>query len=313
MIERDLTMFTMSVTPFHPDGSVDEEALRIHLLRLVDGRNGIYVLSGGTGEGHVLTPRDARQICEIAVEVAKGKVPVYANPRESRSARDVLEYAREAVAAGIDVVQIYQLDGGHGMKPTLPEQEAYWRAVLDAIDHPVAISIHPGAGFLAPPSLLASLCEQYPRLQVINVVGLPLSYVTEVREAVPQHIKLYGHISNIAQVLALGCAGALQAEGNIIPKTCRGILDAYLDGDMDKLAEHAQFVQKFANIVNQWAPSTARWLKMAMKVLGMGNGVLRPPYLMPDEAEQRRMATAFQKLRLREVEGIEPAMAGSLA
>ena len=59
MIERELTMFTMSVTPFHPDGSVDKEALTVHLRRLIDGNNGIYVLSGGTGEGHVLSPKDA--------------------------------------------------------------------------------------------------------------------------------------------------------------------------------------------------------------------------------------------------------------
>ena len=313
MIERELTMFTMSVTPFHPDGSVDEGELKVHLQRLIDGNNGIYVLSGGTGEGHVLTPKEARQICEVAVQTAKGKVPVYANPRESRSAADVLVYAKEAVAANIDVVQIYQLDGGHGMKPNLPEQEAYWHAVLNAIDHPLAISIHPGAGYAAPPELLARLAEQYPQITAINVVGIPLSYVTEVREAVPQRIKLYAHISNIAQALALGCAGALQAEGNIIPKTCRGILDAYLAGDMETLAEKAQVVQKFANIVNQWSPSTARWLKMSMKVLGMGNGVLRPPYLLPNEAEQQRMAAAFQKLKVREVEGMERALAGSLA
>src|ERR1700680_2792220 len=107
-------MFTMTLTPWNADGSLDEAGLRVHLQRLVDGNNGIYLLSGGTGEGHVLTPNEARRICEVGVEVAKGKVPLYANPRESRSAADVLAYSREAVAAGVDVVQFYQLDGGHG-------------------------------------------------------------------------------------------------------------------------------------------------------------------------------------------------------
>jgi 4-hydroxy-tetrahydrodipicolinate synthase len=301
-------MFTMALTPFSTDGAVDEAALRAHLQRLVDARNGIYLLSGGAGEGHVLTPSESRRICEIGVEVGGGKVPVYANPRESRTAGDILVYAREAAAAGVDVVQFYQLDAGHGMRPTQQEQEAYWSTILDAISHPSAISIHPGAGYMATPSYLAELCERYPHLVAINVVALPVGYVTEVREAVPQRVKLYGHISNIAQVLALGCSGALQAEGNIIPRACQATIDAYVAGDMAKLAENAQFVQKFANVVNHWAPSTARWLKMAMKVLGLGNGVLRPPYVLPGEAELDKMAAAFDALQVRQFEGIEPAL-----
>src|SRR5262249_34722252 len=154
------------------------------------------------------------------------------------------------------------------------------------------ISIHPGAGYMAAPSYLATLCERYPQLVAINVVGLPVGYVTQVREAVPQRVKLYGHISNLAQGLALGGSRALQAEGNIIPKACQATIDAWVQGDTRKLADNAQFVQKFANIVNQWSPSTARWLKMAAKVLGLGNGMLRPPYVLPGDVELSKMATA---------------------
>src|ERR1700682_4135083 len=107
VFERDLTMFTMALTPFADDGSLDEPAMRQHLQRLVDARNGIYLLSGGAGEGHVLTPVEARRVCELGVEIGQGKVPVYANPRESRTALDVLVYAREAAAAGVDVIQFY--------------------------------------------------------------------------------------------------------------------------------------------------------------------------------------------------------------
>ena len=60
--------------------------------------------------------------------------------------------------------------------------------------------------------------------------------------------------------------------------------------------------QRFYNIVSEWAPSTARWVKMAMKVLGTGNGVLRPPYLLPPESDQQRMAEAFAAMRLMEIE-----------
>jgi hypothetical protein len=64
-------------------------------------------------------------------------------------------------------------------------------------------------------------------------------------------------------------------------------------------------------VVNRWAPSTARWLKMAMKVLDLpaGNGVLRRPYMLPPESEQREMLHALDALRIRELEGL-PVAAG---
>ncbi len=105
MGNQPLTMFCMSATIFNEDGSLDDDGLRKHLQRLVDARNGIYLGSGGEGEGHVLTPKELRQVYDVGVNVAKGKVPLYANPRKSRSAAAMYEVAKEAVAAGVDVVQ----------------------------------------------------------------------------------------------------------------------------------------------------------------------------------------------------------------
>lgn len=304
-----LTMFCMAATPFHEDGSLDEEGLRAHLGRLVEAGNGVYLGSGGAGEGHVLTAQELRRVYDAGVEVCRGRVPVHANPRESRSAAAMYEVAREAVAAGVDVVQIYQLDAGHGMIPTLREQEAYFRELLGELDHPLAISVHLYAGYAAPPSLLAALVRDHPQVCAINVMGPPNSYFMEVRDALPESVRLYTSVLNVLQGFGLGAAGALLAENNVIPHTCRRIADAWEAADMDAAGEAVRTVQRFSNVVNRWAPSTARWVKMALKVLGLpaGNGVLRRPYLLPPEEEQREMARAFEALRIREIEGLPAA------
>ncbi len=304
-------MFCMAATPFREDGSLDEDGLRQHLRRIVDAGNGIYLGSGGAGEGHVLTPAELRRIYEIGVEVGRGAVPVYANPRESRSAAAMYEVAKEAVTAGVDAVQIYQLDAGHGMIPTPREQEAYFRELLDEIDHPIAISVHIYAGYNAPVALLAALCRDYPQVIALNVMGPPNNWFMEVRDALPESVRMYTGIVNLLQVLALGASGALLAENNIIPTVCRSLADAWLAADLDTAGDAARTVQRFANVVNRWAPSTARWVKMAMKVLDLpaGNGVLRRPYMLPPEAEQREMAQAFEALHIRDLEGL-PVAAG---
>ncbi len=304
-----LTMFCMSATPFHEDGSLDEEGLRQHLRRLVAARNGIYLGSGGAGEGHVLTPKELRRVYDIGVEEAKGRVPLYANPRESRSAAAMYEVATEAVAAGVDVVQLYQLDGGHGMIPNQREQEAYWEELLQAIDHPVAISIHLYAGYMATAPYLKQLCSRYEQICAINVMGPPNGYFMELRDALPESVELYTGVANLVHVATLGAAGALLAENNIIPNVCQRIADGYAEGDLAKISEATKTVTRFYNVVGQWAPSTARWVKMAMKVLGLGNGALRPPYLLPPEEDQRKMAEAFERLRIRQLEGLDQAVA----
>jgi dihydrodipicolinate synthase/N-acetylneuraminate lyase len=145
----------------------------------------------------------------------------------------------------------------------------------------------------------------------VNVTGPPNSYFMELRDTLPAQVRLYTGIVNVLQVLSLGASGALLAENNVIPTVCRRIADGWLAGDLDTAGEATRTVQRFSNVVNRWAPSTARWVKMAMKVLDLpaGNGVLRRPYLLPPEAEQREMAGALAALRIGDLEGL-PAVSG---
>ncbi len=48
---------------------------------------------------------------------------------------------------------------------------------------------------------------------------------------------------------------------------------------------------------------------MALKVLGLGNGVLRPPYVLPSEDDQRRMDASFRAMHLAELEGLKQPVA----
>ena len=60
-----------------------------------------------------------------------------------------------------------------------------------------------------------------------------------------------------------------------------------------------------------WAPSTARWAKMGLRVLGLpgGNGVLREPYLLPGEDQLAEMRREFDRLG---VEAFEAANADAV-
>lgn len=295
-------VFCMTPAPMHPDGTLDEAALRTHLRRLIAAKTGLFLSGGGAGEGHVLTPAEMARIYQIGVEEAKGKVPVYAGCRESRSAKALLEVAVEAERAGVDVIQMYQLDNGHGMIPTLREQEAYWYELLETIKSPVAISIHYDAKFKAPPELMQRLVKKYDHIVALNVVGSAIPWFLTMRAALPERVKFYVGAPEFMMHATLGAAGYINPSNNIIPFLCRAIVDAWNAGDLRMAAKANRAVQQFLLVMSQWAPSTARWVKMAMKVKGLGNGVLRLPYLLPSEDEQRKMAEQLAALDIDRLE-----------
>jgi 4-hydroxy-tetrahydrodipicolinate synthase len=304
MIQRQLTAFCMSATPFAADGSLDEQALRTHLARIAAAGNGIYLGSPGAGEGQVLTVPEHRRVYEIGVEVAKGTVPVYANPRESRSAELVYEVAREAVAAGVDAVQLYGLSPGQVMIPSQSESEAYFRELLDEIDHPVIISTSATVPTPPTPELVARLCRDYRQVIAVNALVSDSDQFVAFRDAVPPGIPLYGTFSGHGHWFLLGGSGVIMAENNVIPNVARRMVDAFASGDLDAASDASVLLHRFSLLIREWFPATARPVKMALKVLGLGNGIMRKPYLLPPQEAYDRLLRGIEKLRIREIEGL---------
>ena len=68
---------TAVITPFR-DGIVDEEALRAHVERQIDSGVDGLVPCGSTGESATLSHVEHRQVVEIVIDAAAGRVPVIA-------------------------------------------------------------------------------------------------------------------------------------------------------------------------------------------------------------------------------------------
>src|SRR5258706_16399221 len=92
---------TPLVSPFRPDGSLDEPALRRLVPRQIEAGIGFLVPCGTTGESPTLTREEHLRVVEITVELAKGKVAVLAGAGGYNTA-EVLALARELAALGAD-------------------------------------------------------------------------------------------------------------------------------------------------------------------------------------------------------------------
>lgn len=301
------TWFVMVITPLDKNDRIHEAAFRAHLKRMVDAGLGIYVGSGGSGEGHALTPAEYEEVCAIAVDECKGKIPVHTNPHETRTAREMVELMQRCARTGVDVVQAYQLDPGHGRKPSLEEQDAYYRHILDRVDHPTAISIHSGSGYIAPPAFVAKLCQDYPQIKIINLAtGSSLQYFIQLRDLLSPHIRLFGGQADAMGALSLGGWGVQDTVANVAPKLCASIVTHFLADD-NKKAGHA-YAQSLRLMAPVWGtrwggPPMIKGVLAGLGLLPEEGTFVREPYLKPDAASVAQAVAGVKALKIEELPG----------
>lgn len=232
---REASTFVISLTPFTANGALDDGALREHLRRLGRSGIGVYVAGSGSGEGYSLDRAERRRVMEIASEELSGVVPVRVMGVEPRTAGEAIELGADTVATGLDAMQLYSLDMGHGYQPRRQELETYLHTVLEAVECPVVISTHQSVGYLYPIDVLASAVDTYDHVIGLNVTTPDIPYLASVVDAIDGRVDLHvGGPMHAMTALALGAQGYLSSEGNLAPRLCVSVIDAYSSGDRQR-------------------------------------------------------------------------------
>jgi 4-hydroxy-tetrahydrodipicolinate synthase len=301
---REVSTFVISLTPFTEDGALDEAGLRAHLRRLADSGIGIYVGGSGSGEGYTLSPQERGRVLKIAREEVGKDTPLRAMGVEPRSAAEMIAYAELVTQAGLDAMQIYSLDEGHGNRPKDRELETFLRDVLEAVACPVVLSSHQSVGYALPRELVVELIESYDQIIGINFTHQDVGALLRMIEAVAGRIDIHvGGPMQAITALALGAQGYLSSEGNLAPKLCVRVIDHHRRGELaDRDAAFKKVLQLFTEIQ---ALGGIAATKGALRALGLAGGWPRRPRLPVDSAAGRQLAKCFEELSLREIEGLE--------
>lgn len=299
----DLTLLCRTATAFKPNGEIDEAAYRAFLRRFIDTKLGVYVGSGGSGEGHGLTHAELRRVYEIGVDECKGKIAVNANPPEQHTARATIEQSQLAADAGVDVVNLYGPASWHGFKPTDDELMAYFDEILSELKFPVALAPNPVIGYTPSPRIIAQIADKYRQVQAINLAGNGDVYFVELMQWLRPDVEVYVPLAGSSTTLKLGATGLLGAEANILPKSFRHYLDLYSAGNYDEMAKVYADLRRFGQFVMKWHSASPRWLKMAMKALQLpgGEGGLHLPYRNASAEELKVFTKGILELNIPEI------------
>ena len=291
----------ISLTPFDEHDRLDIDAYRRHLRRMRDAGIGVYVGGGGSGEGYTLTRDETEAVLQVAAEELNGHVPVRAMGVEPRSASDMVQLAKMAADAGLDSMQVYSLDPGHGRMPRPDELETYFCDILDALPVKAVLSTHQSVGYWLSIDAMVRLVDRYDNIIGINVTNSDVSYLVRVIDAVGDRIEIHvGGAMHGLTALALGANGFLTSEANLAPKLTQSVIDHWIAGDLAGAAEaFARVLRLYAAMANVGGVSGT---KAALSQLGLPGGYPRKPRLpVPPEWEAR----IAQILRDHDVRGIE--------
>ncbi|MDW7709973.1 MAG: 4-hydroxy-tetrahydrodipicolinate synthase [Deferrisomatales bacterium] len=285
---------TALVTPFR-DGRVDEEAYRELIdWQIREGVSGI-VPCGTTGESATLSHEEHNRVIDIAVEEARGRVPVIAGTGSNSTAEAVRLtcHAKEAGADGALLITPYY------NKPTQEGLYRHYRAVAEEASFPLIPYNVPGrTGVNLLPETVARLAD-LPEVVGIKEATGDLQQVSDVLELCGDRLAvLSGDDFTVLPLLSLGGRGVISVLSNVIPAEVSAMVQAFEAGDLARARDlHFRTMPLARALFLETNPIP---VKSALALMGRIRPELRLPLCPLQEGTGKKLAAVLRDCGLLE-------------
>lgn len=271
------------VTPFTEQGEVNETVLRELIRRTIaSGCHGIFCL-GSNGEFFALTNGEKLRIAEIAIEEAKGKVPVYMGTG-SNSTGETIALTKKMEALGVTAVSVIT---PYFVKLSQEELMKHYEQIANAVNIPIILYNIPN---LTGNALTPSTVERLAKIDNIVAIKDSSGNFDQVLQLIKLRNEgfsiLVGTDSLILPGLMAGSNGAVAATANLLPETVVKIYSNWEKGDFIGAQEAQDKLQAIRNAFKLGTlPSV---LKASLNASGIQVGNPRAPVsAVTDEVEEK--------------------------
>ena len=283
---------TALITPFS-NGKVDAEAFRKLVEWQIDqGTHGL-VPCGTTGESPTLSHDEHREVVELCIEAASGRVPVIAGTG-SNSTAEAVELTLHAKSAGADGVLVVT---PYYNKPTQEGLYLHYKAINDCTDIPILIYNIPGR------SVVDMTVDTMVRLfKLKNIVGVKdatasMARVSQQRAALGKDfVQLSGEDATALGFMAHGGQGCISVTANVAPALCSEFQLACLGGNFKRALELQDRLMPLHDAL--FVESNPGPVKYAASKLGLCNGETRLPLAPIAPASKQKVDEAIAAVGL---------------
>lgn len=284
---------TALVTPFQPEGALDEAALRRLIRRQLKAGIDFLVPCGTTGESPVLAPEEHARVVELTLEEARGQVPVIAGAGGNNTRR-VCEQARQMERLGADGILSVS---PYYNKPTQEGLFQHYRAVAEATALPVVVYNVPGrTGSNIEPATLIRLAE-IPNILGVKEASGDIAQISEIlRMLAPRFRVVSGDDAITLPVMALGACGVISVAANVAPQPMTELVSLAGQGDFHAARRlHFLLLPLMRTLFIESSPIP---VKAALAALGLIHPIYRLPLVPMRPETHARLMQVLEDLNL---------------
>ena len=287
---------TALVTPFHKDGSIDDECFKSLVERQI--KNGIKLLvpCGTTGEAVTMSEGERLHVIQMTVEVAhkhKAKVIAGTGGNNTAAAIDFTRKARESGADAALVVAPYY------NKPTQEGMFAHFAEIAKSVKKfPIMLYNVPSrtsSNISAETTL--KLAEKFDNIVATKEASGNFSQVMEICAERPNNFRVFsGDDSTTLPLISIGADGLVSVCSNEIPKETSQMVEKALDGAWTSARRiHYKILPLMeANFIES-SPAPCKFVMKEMKLLEEN---LRLPLVPVTEPTRKKLREILKHLKL---------------
>lgn len=219
------------ITPFDGD-RVDYDAFAgLVEFQIREGSHGI-VINGTTAEPSLLTVMERKRLLEIAIDAARGRIPVVA-ATGSQSLSETMDLTEHATKAGVDALLVVT---PYYIRPPQRGLVAYFKEVAKACGGLPLMMYHiPGrAAVSVTLESLVAISQAVPNFVGMKHAVLEMALVSDALAELGPEFRVFVGLEELSfPMLAIGACGMVNAVSNIAPAKVAALYNAVAAGDLD--------------------------------------------------------------------------------
>lgn len=262
---------TALITPF--DGDVIDKAAFKKLVswQIAEGTDGLIPV-GTTGESPTLSHAEHKDVVEMCIDEAAGRVPVIAGAG-SNSTAEAIDFARHAESAGADAILVVT---PYYNKPPQAGLLRHFTMVADAVSIPLIVYDIPGRSIVAVNDDTLAEMAKHPNIDGIKDATADLARPTRLQNLIGAGFsQLSGEDATALTYRAAGGHGCISVTANIAPKLLSEMHAAWDAGDVARAMEINALLMPLHDAL--FCEASPGPVKYAAKLLGLCDDGLRSP------------------------------------
>jgi 4-hydroxy-tetrahydrodipicolinate synthase len=283
-------VFPAVTTKLKDDGSLDQEAIKAGLNRLIDNGVGGVVMMGMVGENAQLTQDEKRTVLKIAVETVNGRVPIVSGLAETNT-DSAIQFAQDAENIGVQGLMVFP---GLTYKSDDRETVEFYRTIARSTKLGIMIYNNPrGYGVDMRPDLLEQLKGE-ANIVAVKEESYDTTRVTDLYNQFGDRFIVFCGVDDLVlESAALGVTGWVSGMANAVPKESVELLDLAVKGDFDKARKLYRVLTPLFHL--DVHVKLVQYIKLAENITAGYSENVKAPRLKLEGEERQKIIAIIEK------------------